>query len=796
MFKISIGLMCIALTTLMLELTLVRVFDVIWYSNMAYMVITLAMFCFGLSGIYSSLRPLRKGADVNSYLTRLSFVFAIFCLAILPALNLIPFDFNVLYSSPIKGSIMFLVMYLCLIIPFFLAGLIFTTVFSAYANKIQSLYCWDLTGAAIGCLMLIPFLPPIGPGGILFLTCSFGLVASGCFAKTKGWTVTALILAIAIGSVPFLKGDYFEFKDHIDKRGVKGARERNIIEDSRWDPISKIDVIDYGKMKHVAYDGGSQSTFIIPFNGDLKALREDVEKGRGYHFYSSSVYVSNALKKDTDQEVLVIGAAGGSETKAALMYGASHVDAVELVGYVIEIGKNKYAKYNGNIYNHPKVNAFKGEGRSFLRSIDKKYDIIQMYSNHTSSSIAAGTGAMATTYLQTAEAYKEYFSHLKDDGILHINHHVYPKMVTTAALAWKEMGRTDFEKHIVVLEAVKEGFQDNLPTMLIKMQPWTQEELEEIRTHFPPVIKMVVDPRDPQGNMLTEEFFNGALSSETVGKVNFHIAASTDNKPYFNFLRKSFGELEADPDNFLNFSTASLLNSQLKNGWVPTDVIHLIVTGGASLFFVVLFVFIPLYFSRVGKTPWSGKASSLVYFSCLGSGFIIFELIFIQIFMKLIGYPLYTYSTIVFALLLAAGIGSLLSGKLGISPHKLWTVPFVGVLASSLMIFLVYQQYFELFLQSPTLVRIIAASALIFPLGLFLGMPFPLGILTIEKQPSGSIAWAWAMNGLFTVIGGLGSVLLSIYYGFQITLIVAMLIYVCAFWMYSKLRVAIAGQPA
>ena len=296
--------------------------------------------------------------------------------------------------------------------------------------------------------------------------------------------------------------------------------------------------------------------------------------------------------------------------------------------------------------------------------------------------------------------------------------------------------------------------------------------------------------------MLTEEFFNGALSSKTEDRVNYHIAASTDNKPYFNFLRKSFGELEADPDNFLNFSTASLLNSQLKNGWVPTDVIHLIVTGGASLFFVILFVFIPLYFSRVGKIPWSGKASSLVYFSCLGSGFIIFELIFIQIFMKLIGFPLYTYSTIVFALLFAAGIGSLLSGRLGISPRYLWKVPFVGVLASSFMIILVYQQYFELFLQSPTLVRIIAASVLIFPLGLFLGMPFPLGILTIEKQPRGSIAWAWAMNGLFTVIGGLGSVLLSIYYGFQITLIVAMLIYLCAFWMYAKLRVAVIGQPA
>lgn len=791
MFRISLGLLCIALTTLMLELNLVRVFDVIWYSNMAYMVITLAMFCFGLSGIYNSLRPLKEGVNVHDYLAKLAFLFALFSLAILPALNWIPFDFNVLYTSHVKGSLLFLVMYLFLIIPFFLAGLVFSTVFSTFASRIQSLYFWDLVGASLGCIILIPLLPPIGPGGVLFLACSFGLVASACFSLKKKWTYGALIVAVLIGVVPFAKDGYFEFKDHIDKRGVKGAREKNFIEHTYWDPISKIDVIDFGKMKHVAYDGGSQSTYIIPFNGDLQQLREDVEKGRGYHFYGSNVYVSHALKKDTGHEVLVIGAAGGSETKAALMYGAAHVDAVELVGHVIDIGKGKYAEYNGNVYNHPNVNAFKGEGRSFLRSTDKKYDVIQMYSNHTSSSIAAGTGAMATTYLQTAEAYKEYFSHLKDDGILHINHHVYPKMVSTAALAWKQMGRKDFHRHILVIEAVKEGFQDNLPTLLIKMQPWTEEEIQEVSSHFHPVNKLVVHPLNPEGNMLSEEFFNGEISRQTLDRVNYRVEASTDNKPYFNFLRKSFSELDADPENYLNYSTASLLNSQLKKGWIPTDIVHLIVTGGASLFFIILFIFVPLFFSKAGRSSWHGKTFSLIYFSCLGAGFIIFELIFIQIFMKLIGFPLYTYSTIVFALLLAAGIGSAISGKVGISPQRRWSIPFVGVFVCSILILLIYQPYFNLFLQSSTPVRILAASLLVFPLGIFLGMPFPLGILTIEKQPQGSIAWAWAMNGLFTVIGGLGSVLLSISFGFQLTVIVAIVFYIVAFFTYTRLRVAV-----
>ncbi|UCF53532.1 MAG: hypothetical protein JSV48_03505, partial [Bradyrhizobium sp.] len=128
-------------------------------------------------------------------------------------------------------------------------------------------------------------------------------------------------------------------------------------------------------------------------------------------------------------------------------------------------------------YNNPKVNAVRGEGRSFLRSGNKTYDIIQMMSNHTSSSIASGSGAVSPNYLQTTDAYKEYFSHLSKNGVLQINHHIYPKMVLTAAHAWQEMGRDNFEKHVLLYYA---GRWYNLPTLLIKMEPWTEEEFNRV----------------------------------------------------------------------------------------------------------------------------------------------------------------------------------------------------------------------------------------------------------------------------------------------------------------------------
>lgn len=51
------GLFLITLTTLLLELTLIRVLDVLWYPNFAYMIITMAMLAFGLAGVYTSIRP-------------------------------------------------------------------------------------------------------------------------------------------------------------------------------------------------------------------------------------------------------------------------------------------------------------------------------------------------------------------------------------------------------------------------------------------------------------------------------------------------------------------------------------------------------------------------------------------------------------------------------------------------------------------------------------------------------------------------------------------------------------------
>src|SRR5205814_10034907 len=89
--------------------------------------------------------------------------------------------------------------------------------------------------------------------------------------------------------------------------------------------------------------------------------------------------------------------------------------------------------------------------------------------------------------------------------------------------------------------------------------------------------------------------------------------------------------------------------------------------------------------------------------------------------------------------------------------------------------------------------RVVASGVMIFPMGFVLGMPFPLGILAIAHQPRGAIAWAWGMNGLFTVVGGLLSVLISVAFGFNVAILFALGLYALAFAVFRKLRGAVRG---
>jgi hypothetical protein len=795
----------LALTSLASEVLLTRIFDVLLWHNLSFMVISCAVFGLALGGLRDVVAPPVSSALDGNGLHRIALAFAASVWAIPLLLNAIPFSVDRASYQPLTQLGWFLLLYVVLLAPFFFMGWCLCRIFSLAPRHIQRLYGVDLAGAALGTLLLLPLLQPLGPERLLLCAALVAIVAAILLAPTARTATSIALGGIVLAVTPALLGPrYLTLALHDDKRATKSEVEHGRLEVSTWDPISQIAVLDQPPRtdapadrgrKFISYDGGSQTSNFFPFDGDFARLRQDLPQQLMFQFWRRGVLAAHYLRRDTGHRALIVGSAGGQETKAALMYGAKHVDAVEMVGTIVRLATGRYADYIGHLFDRPGVRVHVAEGRSFLRASKTRYDVIQVFSNYTTSSIADGSGALTPTYLVTSDAFKEYFAHLAADGILQINYLFYPRVIATAADAWAADGRSEFRRHVAVTHYADQP--DGLPTILIKMTPWTRAELADLQSFFAfsavgePSYRLVENPLDPAASFLPDAFYAGSMTAAFRNAVPYDVRPATDDRPFLRMMRRSVGPIYPDQRTGVDVMTAAALNRPLYKGWLPKDWLHLIGAAAASLFYGLIFVVVPMMSSRVARARDARPAPVLVYFAILGFAFMTLELVFIQVFIKLIGNPLYALATVITVMLIAAALGSLSSPWIAGSDGRRWGMVFAGILASGLVMWAAYPTVSTLLLTASLPVRIAATAMLIAPLAFFMGMPFPLGLLELASYPRGAVAWAWSMNGLFTTIGGVASALLSLAFGFRLTIFIALGMYALAALAFARVR-----QPA
>jgi len=204
----------------------------------------------------------------------------------------------------------------------------------------------------------------------------------------------------------------------------------------------------------------------------------------------------------------------------------------------------------------------------------------------------------------------------------------------------------------------------------------------------------------------------------------------------------------------------------------------------SGLFALVLLI---LPFARLGPR-WRhlpGKRVSGAYFAALGLGFMGYEVSLIQKLTLFLGYPTRSLSVTLFALLLSAGLGSWLSTRY--AQRRSEAAPRLVValaVVTGLHVFGMDAVMHALG-GAPLELRIAAAVAAIAPLGLVLGAFLPLGIASVAaacEPPARTelIAWCWAVNGFFSVLGSLLVTIGSMSWGFRAVLVAALGLYAVA----------------
>ena len=443
--------------------------------------------------------------------------------------------------------------------------------------------------------------------------------------------------------------------------------------------------------------------------------------------------------------------------------------AIEINPLMRTMVQERFADFSGKPYTLPGVEVTIDEARSRLSTLDTKFDLIQLSLIDTFSLNAAGGFVFSENYLYTQEAFQEYFEHLKDGGVLVINRYLsarYPiemlKVVVMMRAAWEAEGVKSPEDHIAALS------QWDTATIIAKKTPFEPRETALLKQASDEnkmgILYLPLSPeKDWYGirELLTTDDLQGILNAHP-----FLIEPATDDRPFFfHFLRGRLAQADIpgpkeDPFQFLR---------QWHEATVLLYMLIAIVTTLAAVFFLG-----PLLLVGRRSDVRAGPATVvplLLYFACLGYGFMMIEVPLLQRFVLLLGYPVYALAVVLFALLLSSGIGSLLSVRLVAHARR----SLHAVLAAIVVLVLVYgwilPPLVEHFLGAPLALRILFTVVLLAPVGLLLGMPYPLGITVLREFGEGLVPWAWGLNGALSVVASVLAIFLGSRYGFGTALL-------------------------
>ena len=174
--QLYFGLGFTTLATLILELTLTRIFSVVFYYHFAFLAISVALFGLGAGGVFSYLVSSWPG----NLWARLGWLALGNSFAVIAAL------WFILSRAGMVGNVTLALVYFAAAIPFFLAGAVVSIAISQAVERVDRAYFFDLTGAAAGCLLLIPFLNLFGgPNTVLAAGAIYAISAAIWFLPSR-----------------------------------------------------------------------------------------------------------------------------------------------------------------------------------------------------------------------------------------------------------------------------------------------------------------------------------------------------------------------------------------------------------------------------------------------------------------------------------------------------------------------------------------------------------------------------------------------------------------------------------
>lgn len=766
--QIYLGVAFTTLATLILELSLTRIYSVVFYYHFAFLVISIALFGLGVGGVFSYLVAGWRG---NIY----------FKLGTLAVLNSAAVLISLVYILTRPGDLnnrTLALVYFASALPFFLSGTVVSMAVAEAIQRVDRLYFFDLMGASVGCLALVPLLNYFGgPNTVLVTAVLFAVSAAIWFnlAGSLPGRAGAVALALAFAVLIVYNG-----KQHsIDIRYAKGRllpKEYFV----QWNSFSRIGLVNnktYGTALIIDADA---STGIANFDFDHLAPDEV------YNLLHQGPGIPYLIRPGA--KTLVIGPGGGWDVSRSIASGSKDVSAVEINPIIADtVMRKRFPELSRRLYFRPEVRLFIEDGRSFVRRSREKYQVLQATLVDTWASTAAGAFALSENNLYTTDAFRDYLSHLTDDGLMAFTRWGFDppreslRLVSLAMDALADLGETQPWKHILVVreEAQNLAGWGALDTVIIFRKPLGGDDLTRVNKALMNTTLEVVylpgdKPANPFGQLLLspdpEAFWRG---------YPYDVSPVDDDRPFFFYT--------VQPGDVWKFVTKIQYAADYKVNLALPLLFELL---GVSLIATAIVLAVPPLLLGARLPAGKGLRGFLVYFVCIGVGYIMIQVALIQKFVLFLGHPTYALTVIVFSMLISSSWGSFFSRRfLRDSSGRGLRVVLIGVAVAVSALAFVAAPISELGVGWPLPWKIAVSICLIAPAGFLMGMPFPTGLTELETRFPRAVRWAWALNAAASVLGSVSAIFLAIYIGLRATVLVGAVLYLGALavvWLSKK----------
>jgi hypothetical protein len=685
----------------------------------------------------------------------------------------LPLDYFRLPLEPFQ-ALYLLVAYVALALPFFMAGLLIAAAYAAHAHQSGRVYFATMLGSACGALAVIPGLPVLGETRLLVVMALLPLMLLPwpVSARQAAWSsrVTALVLALvtAMGAMwawrlPIAPSPYKALSQQLRFPGTR-------IVDTRHDIRGRIDLLESPYLRFapglsLKYTARLPAQAALYSDGDDPMALYDVSNPRRLNFAAHTLPFMGYHLHGAPRRALILARGGGTAMACALAAGSSDITIV-----------TPHPQVALALARHYHLDVTAAAPRAYLARTRQRFDLIHI--DDWGQSLP-GSGALRQSHAFTIEALQDYWDHLHPTGVVVMARKLLLppsdaiRLWATAYTALRNRGVSDPENHLLMMR------NWDLYTLVISAAPIAQDAEVAAFAHAhnfdllfqaggdatlinrynqfeqPLHATEIARLAEAYGNGRAEAFFDA---------YPLDVRPQSDRRP-FPYRILKWHRLDD-----LYRSLGKRLYALVMSGEIVVVVVLL----------EALVVSMALMALPFKMTRRAGAATPLavgLYFLCVGVGFMLMELYYIKQLMLLFEDPVIAFAVVVVAILVFSALSGLYAQHCSAGAHRLCLMILCGAIAATAM----FPTHFWLWLAAlPAPIGLGVSLLMLLPVGLLMGIPFPVGMRRFVNHPAQS-ATAWALNGCASVVAAIAAAQIALIAGLPYLLAGAAMAYLLAF---------------